>query len=48
MPQRTKKIRVQVGDDLDVNIGFYVSPRAMAFLTALVAGGGYGGYLIQR
>ncbi|MCX4429273.1 hypothetical protein [Streptomyces mirabilis] len=47
-PRKPKKIRVQVGDDLDVNIGFYVSPRAMAFLTALVAGGGYGGYLIQR
>jgi len=48
-PRKPKKIRVQIGDDLDVNIGFYVSPRAMALLcTALAGCGGYGGYLIQR
>ncbi|MFH8470923.1 hypothetical protein [Streptomyces sp. NPDC017991] len=48
-PKKLKKIRVQIGDDLDVNVGFYVSPRAMAlFCTAIAACGGYGGYLVQR
>ncbi|WP_336054307.1 hypothetical protein [Streptomyces sp. CA2R101] len=47
--RKQKKIRLQVGDDLDVTIGFYVSPRALALIgTAISAVGGYGGYLIQR
>jgi hypothetical protein len=47
--RKQKKIRVQIGDDLDLTVGFYVSPRAMALLgTVITACGGYGGYLIQR
>lgn len=48
--RKPKKIRLQIGDDLDVNLGTYVSPRAMALLGTLVAGAGVGGggYLLQR
>lgn len=47
--KKSKKIRLQVGDDLDVTVGFYVSPRARAVISVLAAGaGGYGGYLLQR
>lgn len=48
-PRKQKKIRVQIGDDLDLTVGFYVSARAMLWLGTAVAGaGGYTGYLIQR
>jgi hypothetical protein len=45
---KQKKIRVQVGDNLDVTVGFYASPRALVLLSGLAAGCGCGGYLIQR
>ncbi|MDX3209106.1 hypothetical protein PV728_43740 [Streptomyces europaeiscabiei] len=47
--RKPKKMRIQIGDDLDVTVGIYISSRAIALLcSALAACGGYGGYLIQR
>jgi hypothetical protein len=47
--RKQKKIRVQIGDDLNLTVGFYVSARVMALLGMVTtAGGGYCWYnLIQ-
>jgi hypothetical protein len=46
--KKLKKIRVQIGDDMDLNLGIYVSPRALTALTTLAAAVGGGGYILQR
>jgi len=46
--RKPKKVRVQIGNDLDFTVGLYVSPRAMTALCTVVAACIGSGGLIQR
>jgi len=47
--KKLKRVRIQVGDHLDLNLGLYLSPKAMGILCTLCAGGGgFWTYLLQR
>jgi hypothetical protein len=38
--RKRKTLRIQVGDHLDINVGFYMSPKAILAMSSIAAAAG--------